>query len=415
MKSNSSNTKILLYTVYFIYFFCGLVQCFESIFPNEFMDFFHLNNTQWSYTSTAKNLPFLVLSVLVGYLATRIGYKKCLSIAMFLYTIGTILIVAALQMHHYILVLFAFFIVGTGFNFQLVAGNPMLSGLGNPSGCSSRLNIGNALGAIAWIIAPLIISIIVPATIVDAADKIPYMVIIFIVIAVVLGITAFFTLFAKNVEISFQSTKSNENIPSIKNSIWKNPKVLLGFLAIFLVLGTEGGIFTFFQVYLKEIVKAMGVDNVQRFKDSIGIDLNQTQLIFTFFFVLYAAGRLLAAAIQKNVKPSITVIVSLIIAIAFLLLLAIGLKGVPSIIILCSLGLFISLLFPTLYALAIEGMGTETAKASGLLTMGFLGAAVIPVIQGKIADLVSLQISFSVAIITYSLVLIYTLFIHKLK
>jgi len=409
MQDNKLNTRILLNTVYFIYFFCGLAQCFESIFPNEFMEYFQLNNTQWSYTSAAKNIPFLLLSVGIGYLAGRIGYKNCLTIAMFLYAAGSALIIAGLQMHTYPLVLFAFFIVGTGFNFQLVAGNPMLSQLGDSSGSASRLNLGNALGAIAWIVAPLFITLIVPVTVVQAAAKVPYMINIFVVIAIVLAITGFFTMFAKDVNLDFQPEKGGDQAKEKSISIWKSPKVLLGFIAIFLVLGTEAGIFTFFQVYLKEIVNAMDPEKVQHLKQSLKLDLNRTQLIFTFFFALYALGRLLASAIQKKIQPAYTVIACLLISITFLIILVTGVKGILAILVLTILGLFISSLFPTLYALAIEGMGSETAKASGLLTMGFLGGALIPLLQGRIADLVNLRLSFTISIITYSLVLVYAM------
>src|SRR5581483_1113707 len=153
----------LLYTVYFIYFFCGMALCFEGAFNPEFKEYFHLNYQQQQYTTFAKNIPF-ALAVVIGFLLPRAGYKNCLSIAMALFATGTLLLVPGLRSGNYTLVLVAFFVIGMGFNFQLVAGNPLLSGLGPPDGGSSRLNLGNALGAIAQIIAPFLLTLIIPVT-----------------------------------------------------------------------------------------------------------------------------------------------------------------------------------------------------------------------------------------------------------
>ena len=96
----------------------------------------------------------------------------------------------------------AFFVIGMGFNFQLVAGNPLLSGLGAPDGSSSRLNLGNALGAIAQIIAPFILTLIIPASIAGVTGKMPYMKGLFLAIGLVLIVICLLTLIAGNVDIS---------------------------------------------------------------------------------------------------------------------------------------------------------------------------------------------------------------------
>ena len=86
-RANKS-TRALLYTVYFIYFFCGMALCFEGAFNPEFKDHFHLSYQQQQYTTFAKNIPF-ALAVVIGFLIPRIGYKNCLSVAMGLFAAGT--------------------------------------------------------------------------------------------------------------------------------------------------------------------------------------------------------------------------------------------------------------------------------------------------------------------------------------
>jgi MFS transporter, FHS family, L-fucose permease len=111
-----------------------------------------------------------------------------------------------------------------------------------------------------------------------------------------------------------------------------------------------------------------------------------------------------------KVKPAFTLAGALIASLVILVLVVFVTKGITGIVLLTGLGLFISILFPTLYAMAIEGLGNDTAKASGILTMGFLGGTVIPLVQGKLADLFSVGFSFITAIMAYAIVILYILY-----
>jgi FHS family L-fucose permease-like MFS transporter len=302
-------------------------------------------------------------------------------------------LIPGLNSGNYALILLAFFIIGTGFNFELVAGNPLLSGLGETSGSSSRLNLGNALGAIAQIIAPLIILLILPATVVSVADKIPYMNGLFLAIAVILVITGMITLVLKDERVSFEASKNTPKDES--GSIWKNKKLLLGFIAIFIALGAESGIFGLYRNYLEDPAIA-------------ALSSHQSYILYTIYFATFAVGRLVGAYVQKRINPALTLIYGVIAAMILLLVMMMS-TGIVAVVAITLLGFFISIFFPTLYAISIEGLGKNTAMASGLLTMGFLGAALLPVLQGKMADWLGLKYSFIVSIATYSYVLFFAL------
>ncbi len=389
-----SRTRVLLCTVYFIYFFCGMTLCFEGAFNPEFKDYFQLSYQQQMYTMFAKNIPF-VLAIAIGFLVKRIGFKNCLSVAMLLFAAGTLLLVPGLSSGQYWLVLVAFLIIGTGFNFELVAGNPLLSGLGAPEGGASRLNLGNALGAIAQIIAPLVLTLIIPASVVSVQGKLPYMKGLFIVIGAILIGIAVVTFTARSVDISasLQSVATKTNGPARRT--WLEPRVLLGFVTIFLVLGAEAGVFGLYRNYLEDPGIA-------------GLSSHQSQRMFTLYFATFALGRLAGSWAQKRIRPATTLTIN---ATAALVLLApvVLARGTTAIVALTALGYFVSIFFPTLYALAIEGLGEQTAQASGLLTMGFLGCAILPVAQGRLADSVGLQPAFALCLIPYLSALLYSL------
>jgi len=267
-----------------------------------------------------------------------------------------------------------------------------LSGLGNPDGSSSRLNLGNALGAIAQIISPLIIVLILPSGVVTVPEKIPYINGIFFAIAIILMLTGIITLFLKEPKIeSYEQNDDQSPGHNMPVSVWKNKKLLLGFIAIFIALGAESGIFGLYRNYVED--------------PSVGaMSSHQSYILYTVYFTMFAVGRLAGAWVQKKIKPAVT-LAYCVIAAMVLLLVMMTTKGTIAVASITLLGFFISIFFPTLYAISIEGLGKNTAMASGLLTMGFLGAAILPVLQGKLADCIGLKYSFLICMATYSYVL----------
>jgi FHS family L-fucose permease-like MFS transporter len=393
MQSEQRSANILLYLVYFTYFFCGMTQCFESVFLPEIKEYFHLNYQQQMYVMFAKNIAFL-FAVLVGVKVQRIGYKTCLTIAMALYAVGTLSLVPGLITGRYSIVLLAFVIIGSGFTIQMVAGSPLIGALGPPQGSSSRLNFGNALGAIAQIIAPATLTLFIPATVISVQGKLPYMEGIFITFGLGLVVIAVATLLVKNVDIRQALREPSPSTAFSVTSVW-NSRLLLGFVAIFLVLGTEACLFGFFRNYLEDPSIA-------------GLAAHQSERLFTIYFAVFALGRMTAAWIQKHLRPPVHLAFYLLAAMACLLLVMFA-KGTAAVIAVVSLGFFVSIFFPTLYSIAIENMGDLTGQASGILTLGFLGCAIAPVIQGKLADTVGLQSSYGIGLFGYLFALFYVL------
>jgi MFS transporter, FHS family, L-fucose permease len=400
MKPEQRPVRALLYAVYFIYFFCGMTQCFEGVFLPEFKEYFQLNYQQQMYTMFAKNIPFL-LAVAIGYVVKRVGYKNCMTLAMALFGAGTLVLIPGLQVHSYQLVLSGFFLIGVGFNCELVAGNPMLSALGPGRDASSRLNMGNALGAVAQIIAPATLSLIIPAAVVSVRGKLPYMQGLFAALAITLLAVALVTALMRNVDIAASFTEAPGAVGSNAGNIWTNLHLLWGFLVIFLTLGVEAGLFSFYRNYLEDPAVA-------------GLTAHQSQRMFTIYFALFAAGRLAGAWTQRRIRPAAHLLLCLVAALGCLAGVVLS-KGYVAVAAVTAIGFFISVFFPTLYALAIGGMGARTGQASGLLTMGFVGCAFLPVLQGRLADTVGLQNSYVLGIGVYLVAGLYALNCYREK
>jgi FHS family L-fucose permease-like MFS transporter len=394
MRFSLLPSERLLYLVYFIYFFCGMTQSFESVILPELKEYFHLGYQQQMYVVFAKNIPFLFCPLL-ALVIQRAGYVRSLGAAMVMYATGTLLLVPALHTSHYAIVLLGFSIIGTGFTLHMVAGNPMISALGPPDSSSSRLNLGNALGAVAQIMAPASLALIIPAIAVTIQSKIPYITGLLIVLGTLLGLIAAATFSLRSSFTDYTDVSSGA--PSSRageRSAWRNPAVLAGACAIFLVLGAEASLFSLFRNFLEDPKIA-------------SLSSHASQRLFTLYFIFFAAGRLSAAWLQRRISPALHLVINLVAALISLGVLLFA-TGTTAVIALLALGFFVSVFFPTYYALILSHAGHWKAQASGILTIGFLGAAVVPVLQGRIADHAGLQFSYALEAGIYLLLLVYT-------
>jgi len=383
----------LLSLVYFIYFFCGMTQSFESVILPELKEYFHLGYQQQMYVVTAKSIPF-VFCPLLATLIQRVGYVRSLAIAMCLYAAGTGMLVPGLLLSHYWIVLLGFGMIGTGFTLQMIAGNPMIGALGPADRSSSRLNFGNALGAIAQILAPALLSLIIPASAIVVESKMPYILGLLTVLGALLAFIAAATFAARrSFAVAPDATFDAHASAKGKRSAWKNPAVLAGACIIFLVLGAEASLFS----------------NFLNFVESPSIAFyssHAAQRLFTVYFGLFAAGRLSAAWLQGRISPELHLLICLVASLLCLCVLLFA-SGVAAVAAALALGFFVSIFFPTLYALGLKDAGPWKAQASGMLTVGFLGAAVVPVMQGRVADHVGLQRSYLLEACIYMAIVVY--------
>jgi FHS family L-fucose permease-like MFS transporter len=389
-----STGERLLYLVYFIYFFCGMTQSFESVILPELKEYFHLGYQQQMYVVFAKNIPFLFCP-LMALVIQRTGYVRSLAAAIAMYAIGTWLLVPGLLTSHYAIVLLGFGIIGTGFTLHMVAGNPMISVLGPSERASSRLNLGNALGAVGQILAPATLALIIPATAIAIGSKLPYITGLLIVLGVMLACVAAATFSMRGAFTDYSDVSYGPSSPRAGGrSAWKNPAVLCGATIIFLVLGAEASLFSFFRNFLEDPKIA-------------SLSAHSSQRLFTLYFGCFAAGRLSAAWLQRKISPALHLLINLTAALITIGVLLFA-SGTAAVIAVLALGFFVSIFFPTLYALILRNAGHWKAQASSMLTVGFLGAAVIPVLQGRFADSAGLQRSYLLDACIYACILIYS-------
>jgi FHS family L-fucose permease-like MFS transporter len=398
-----SGRRTLLGAVYFTYFFCGLTLCFDNLFNPDFRILFGLSYRELMYTKPAFALTGLVFPLVAGSLAARFGYKKCLTLALLLFGAANLLVVPALHGRSYALLLGALFVMGLGFNLELVAGNPLMAALGRPETASSRVNLGNALGAVAQIIPPLLLAFVIfPSDALTTVEKVPVIQRLFLAFAAVLFVVAVVLSAVRDPLASGSASPApgSAAAPAPRGglrALFSRPRLTLGFAAIFLAIGVEAG---FQGLYLNFL------------QDAARIPATKSLLWQTVNLTVFALGRLFGSFLQKRKDPA-RVLAAYAAASMVLLVPVVFARGAAAVAALTLSGFFYCVFFPTIYTLAIEGLGDLTPRASGFLVMGLSGISVIPVLQGAVADRAGLQGSYALGFLPWAFVLWYALRLRR--
>ena len=428
-----------------LFFMWGFITCLNDILIPHFKSIFVLSYFQSMLIQFAffgayfiGSLIYFIISSISGDPINKIGYKNGILLGLLISACGTFLFYPAAQMESFLFFLAALFILALGFTLLQITANPYIILLGNPETGSHRLNLAGAINSFGTTIAPIIGGVFILSNSASGGDintvKIPYLVLtgIFLILIVVFKL------------ITLPKFTNNENIEKGVGAL-KYPQLTLGILAIFFYVGAEvtvGSFMTSF-VGLKEIkgippeaatiyvALYWGSLMIGRFTGSVSLfNLNNTVKkivtaivpVASFFFILlifkikaaendlldiksmliylpFIAVSVIAFFIGQE-KPARTLFLFSLICI-LLLILSLFTTGEISLWSLISLGLYNSIMWPSIFALAIAGLGKHTSQGSSLLVMAILGGALIPPIQGIVADSLGVHLSFIVPIFCY--------------
>ena len=428
-----------------LFFMWGFITCLNDILIPHFKSIFVLSYFQSMLIQFAffgayfiGSLIYFIIYSISGDPINKIGYKNGILLGLLISACGTFLFYPAAQMESFLFFLAALFILALGFTLLQITANPYIILLGNPETGSHRLNLAGAINSFGTTIAPIIGGVFILSNSASGGDintvKIPYLVLtgIFLILIVVFKL------------ITLPKFTNNENIEKGVGAL-KYPQLTLGILAIFFYVGAEvtvGSFMTSF-VGLKEIkgippeaatiyvALYWGSLMIGRFTGSVSLfNLNNTVKkivtaivpVATFFFILlifkikaaendlldiksmliylpFIAVSVIAFFIGQE-KPARTLFLFSLICI-LLLILSLFTTGEISLWSLISLGLYNSIMWPSIFALAIAGLGKHTSQGSSLLVMAILGGALIPPIQGIVADSLGVHLSFIVPIFCY--------------
>jgi FHS family L-fucose permease-like MFS transporter len=409
--STGSNTGPLV-IVTILFFMWGLLTSLNDVLIPHLKAIYTLSYVQAMLVQFCFFGAYFIVSVPAGALIRRVGYQKGAVAGLLIAACGCALFYPASK-SGYGLFLFAFFVLASGITILQVAANPYVTVLGPAATASSRLTLTQAFNSLGTTIAPYVGGILIlSGAAVGAAvgaDKLAAMSAAelaayraheaasvqgpYLALAAALAVLAVLFALARLPRISHG--EETTAAASGKASALAYRHLVLGAVAIFLYVGGEVSIGSF-------LVNFLGEQQVAGLAPAVAAGY------VSLYWGGALIGRFIGFAVMRYVSPGKSLACNALIAIALVLTGIFGKGGVAMWAIL-AVGLFNSIMFPTIFSMALHGLGRHTGQGSGILCMAIVGGAIVPFIQGALADTIGLQPSFFVPAACYAFILYFGL------
>src|SRR5262249_15090441 len=391
-----------------LFFMWGFLTSLNDILVPHLKSIFDLSYTHVMLVQFAFFSAYFLFSVPWSKIVNIIGYRKTMVVGLLTMGIGAILFVPAASAPSFPLFLTALMILAAGITGLQVAANPYVIVLGKPETASSRLNLTQAFNSLGTTLAPIFGGLLIlsaaPLAIEQlgqlspqalhayrmhqaASVKTPY---IIISIALVLLAVAIST--SKLPTIADARGRRGEKI---NDSIWKHPNLLFGALGIFAYVGAEVSIGSF-------LVNYFGQPDIAGFTPQIAAGY------VSFYWGGAMVGRFIGAAVLQRVKTGHLLAVCAVCT-ATLVTVSMLTGGHLAMWSMIAVGFFNSIMFPSIFTLGVAELGPLTGNGSGLMNMAIVGGAIVPVIQGAMADRLGIHHAFFLPVICYLYILFYAL------
>jgi len=401
-----SNTGPLV-IVTILFFMWGLLTSLNDVLIPHLKSIYTLTYVQAMLVQFCFFGAYFIVSMPAGALIRRIGYQRGAVTGLLIAAAGCALFYPAAQ-SGYALFLFAFFVLASGITILQVAANPYVTVLGPARTASSRLTLTQAFNSLGTTIGPALGGVLILSAATIGADQLAAMSAVeqaaykaqeaatvqgpYLALAAALAILAVLFALARLPKINHDEGPAAAAVAG-KGSAWSYRHLVLGAVAIFVYVGGEVSIGSF-------LVNFLGESHIA------GLDHAAAAKYVSMYWGGALIGRFIGFAVMRYVSPGKTLAFNALGAIA-LVLLATFAQGSVAMWAIIAVGLFNSIMFPTIFSMALHGLGRHTGQGSGILCMAIVGGAIVPFIQGAMADSIGLQISFLVPAACYLFILFF--------
>jgi len=398
-----------------LFFLWGMVHNLDGILIPHLKKACQLNNRQSTLVDTAIFLAYFIMAIPAGMLLKKFGYKNSIIIGLVLATIGAALFIPAANALAYTGFLGALFIIGCGIAILETAANPYSAILGDPAGATTRLNLAAAFNGTAAFVGPLVGTLFILSgkeyttdqlkAMPDAARstfllheassvKLPYG-----ILAATLAVIAILFFIAKLPEI--KSVSKEETSGGSFFGALRHKHLSWAVVAQFFYVGAQVCVTSFF---------------IRMAKQGAGFDEIKAGYYLTMYGVLFMGGRFIGTLFLQFVRSNKLLTIYAVIT---TLLCAVAILGKGSYVVYClgAIGFFMSIMFPTIFALGIDGIGDDTKPGSSWLIMSIVGGAILPYLMGTVIDLNhdNIQMGYIVPLICFLVIVYFGLSGYKIK
>ena len=428
MSSNKSYRSALIFltTLFFLWGFITVLV--DSLVP-RLKDVFEMSYAKTVLVQFAFFTAFFVVSVPAGTLLSKIGYRKGIVLGLIIMALGCLLFYPAAEYRNFNIFLIGYFTLAGGITVLQVAANPYVALLGSEEDASSRLNLSQAFNSLGTTIAPIVGALFLLSDSVKTSEEINLLTDLekinyysaeavtvqtpFLLIAAFIGILALIFAFIKLPKVMQESPKGGYL------SLLKNKLMLMGALGIFVYVGAEVAIGSFLVNYFSDMnlaVIVMENEMMMNIANTIASVFNKTfsnsdpKSLLGIFIIFYWGGAMIGRFIGAYLTKIMDAgkVLSMFASLAILMILiSINTQGLISMWSILAVGLFNSIMFPTIFTLTLEGLGDLKAQASGLLCMAIVGGAIIPFAFGSLIDGFGFKKAFILTVICYGYIMYY--------
>lgn len=404
-SADQHTRSLIILTV--LFFMWGLLTSLNDVLIPHLKSIYTLSYTQAMLVQFCFFGAYFIVSVPAGMLIKRIGYQQGAVTGLLIAAGGCALFYPAAN-SGYGVFLFAFFVLAAGITILQVAANPYVTVLGDPKTASSRLTLTQAFNSLGTTVGPLFggMLILAGATVISSSDLAqmpaaeqaayraqeaatvqgPYL----LLAAALVALAVFFAM-AKLPKIHHADEPGTGAAGAAGRSLFEHRNLVLGALAIFLYVGAEVSIGSF-------LVSYMGESRIA------GLAPATAAAYVSYYWGLAMVGRFIGFAVMRRVSPGKTLAFNASCAMA-LILTSILSQGQVAMWAILGVGLFNSIMFPTIFSMALHRLGKHTGQGSGILCMAIVGGALVPFGQGLMADSLGIQWSFFVPLACYGFIL----------
>jgi len=388
-SADDSNYAIPLVILTSLFFMWGFLTVLNDILIPFLKNVFDLTYTQAILIQFCFFMAYFVCSLPAGAVVKKVGYQRGIVLGLLIAAAGCLLFLPAASYESYPLFLGALFVLASGITLLQVSANPYVTLLGPSETASRRLTLTQAFNSLGTVVGPLVGGALILSAVASAgggadAVRVPYA-----WLAAALIALAILFMFLKLPVIE------DEEEVNDSRSIMGYKHLVLGAVAIFLYVGAEVSIGSF-------LINFMGEPSIA------GMEEAEASTYVAYYWLGAMIGRFIGVALMFVVAANVMLMVNAAGAV-ILLLVAINTQGTTAWVALIGVGLFNSLMFPTIFSLAIAKLGPLASKGSGVLCMAIVGGALVPLLQGVMADNMGLQISFILPAVCYLYILFYGL------
>ena len=370
----------------------GFAHGLLDVLNKHFQGVFTMTKAESGLVQFSTYIAYFLMALPAGMFMKRFGYKKGIILGLCLFAVGAFAFIPAAYLHSASPFLIALFVIACGLCILETAANPYSTILGPEESGAQRLNLSQSFNGLGWILGPLVGGMLIFGGAEDDPFTLtkPY-----ILVGSVVLLVAILFFFTKLPEVQEETDKEEKMIAPVSGtaSMWRHPQFIRAIIAQFCYCAAQTGIFSFFINYVTEVDTSM-------------TNIEASRILAFGGMALFMIGRLSGSFTMRWMSPA-RLLTWFALADAVCMALVVVSVGTVSLYALY-LSFFMSIMFPTIFALGLEGMGSYTKKASSYIVMGVAGGAFAPMLMGYIgAD--NMAVGFVIPLLSFLYILYFAL------